>query len=157
MKTKRSFSYVLISSLLVLSVLQGCNDDGDAANPTPPDVTPSAGKKATGGSGGSSSEGGSSNKAGTKATPDGGTGATDGGAPPTEVPVAGQAGQGGEGPAQPSCDPLLGTDGCFNCPKNGEVEQWLNRCVDSDCLPFANTKARLPLLKADGSLPALPN
>jgi len=156
MKTKRSFSYVLISSLLVLSALQGCSDDGDAANPTPPDVT-TAGKKATGGSGGSSSNGGSSNKAGTKATPDGGTGTTDGGAPPTETPVGGQAGQGGEGPVQPACDlPELGADGCFNCPKNGEVEQWLNRCVDSDCEPFDNAE-RLPLLEADGSLPALPN
>lgn len=155
MKTKRSFSYALISSVLVLSALQGCNDDGDA-NPTPPDVTPTAGKKATGGAG-DSSNGGSGNKAGTKATPDGGTGATDGGAPPTEVPVGGQAGQGGEGPVEPTCDPLTGADGCFNCPKNGEVEQWLNRCVDSDCVPFQNTAARLPRLKADGTLPPLPN
>jgi hypothetical protein len=155
MKTKRSFSYVLISSVLVLSVLQGCNDDSDA-NPAPPDVTPAAGKKATGGSGGSSSNGGSGNKAGTTTTPDGGTGSTDGGAP-TETPVGGQAGQGGAGSVQPTCDPLLGADGCFNCPKNGEVEQWLNRCVDSDCVPFENTAARLPRLKADGSLPPLPN
>lgn len=154
MKTKRSFSYVLISSLLVVSVLQGCSDD-DAANPTPPDVT-TAGKKATGGSGGSSSNGGSGNKAGTKATPDGGTGTTDGGAPP-EPPVGGQAGQGGEGPVDPVCDPLLGADGCFNCPADGEVEQWLSRCVDSDCVPFENTAARLPRLKADGTLPPLPN
>ena len=35
--------------------------------------------------------------------------------------------------------------------------QLLNFNVESDCVPFANTKARLPLLKADGSLPALPN
>ena len=156
MKTKRSFSYALISSLVVLAVLQGCNDDGDSnANPTPPDVV-TAGKKADGGSGGSANNGGSGNKAGTKATPEGGGGAAEGGAPPVVTPVGGQAGQGGEAP-EPSCDPLTGADGCFNCPKNGEVEQWLNRCVESDCVPFANTKARLPLLKADGSLPALPN
>lgn len=156
MKTKRSISHVLVSSLAVLSVLQGCGDDDSGANPTPPDVV-TAGKKADGGSAGSSStNGGDGNKAGTKATPEGGSGATDGGAPAV-TPVGGAGGAGGEGPDQPTCDPLTGADGCFNCPKNGEVEQWLNRCVDSECVPFDNSVTRLKLIKANGSLPALPN
>jgi hypothetical protein len=168
MKTKGSISHAFCGALALFVVLQGCGDD-DNDNPQPPDdVTPIAGTKSTGGSGGKSnaSDGGDTNstagtgKGGSNNTGGTGKGGSESGA------GAGNDGQGGEpevggagaGPGpQPQCDlPELGADGCFNCPVDGEVEQWLNRCVDSDCEPFDNA-ARLPLLESDGSLPDLPN
>jgi hypothetical protein len=162
MQTKLSISRAFCGALALLLALQACGDDD---NPTPPDdVTPTAGTGAKGGSGGragtSNSDAGAdgdgeSGKGGTKAT--GGTKAI-GGTKPTTDGGAEPVGGGGEGPdPAPACDlPELGEDGCFNCPVNGETEQWLNRCVDSDCEPFDNGPARLPLLEADGSLPDLP-
>ena len=150
MKTvkRQSLGSIVIAAVVALTASQGCSDDSDA-NPTPPDVT-TGGTKGNGGSGNragsSSNEGGSGNT---------GQGGAAGGGTATE---AGSGNAGGDGPIpQPECElPELGEDGCFNCPKNGEAEQWLNRCADSDCEPFDNA-ARLPLLNADGSLPDLPN
>jgi hypothetical protein len=156
---RNSLGMAIFSAVLLLGALQGCGDDDD--NPAPPDVE-------TGGSnttaGGKSSQAGSSSNAGKGGKGgSGNTGNTDeGGNAPTHNGGSGNdAGSGNEGggdnPPIPACTlPELGADGCFNCPKDGEPEQWLNRCVDSDCVPFDNA-ARLPLLKPDGSVPALPN
>lgn len=150
----RSLAHALIASLLVLGALQGCRDDGDD-NPTPPDITPSGGTHTNGGTSNKAGNGGKTDNAGTKNEPEGGT---DPGGGTSTDPVGG-GGQGSDGPIpQPECDlPELGEDGCFNCPKNGELEQWLNRCSDGDCVPFENSQERLPLLKNDGTLPPLPN
>ena len=149
MKTQRSVGYALFTAILVLSGLQGCGDEGED-NEKPPTVKPT---------GGSSNAGGEDNSGGTGNTGntgnEGGTGAQGGAPPDATGGVGGEAG----GPPQLDCGelPLQGADGCFNCPTNGDNEQWFNRCVESACEPFENTPARLPLLKADGSLPDLPN
>lgn len=153
MKNVRSFNYALFGTLALFTVLQGCGDDKDE-NAKPPTVKPAGGSGGKNSSEAGSDGGGTTNKGGTSDPGNGGTGAEAGG-PPEEV--AGAGGGGGGAPPGPACDPLLGTNGCFNCPADGEQEQWFNRCVDSTCLPFANTEARLPLLNADGSLPNLPN
>jgi hypothetical protein len=146
---KRSYlAPTLLLSLALVAI--ACSDDGDD-NPKPPDVG-TAGTKTTAGSGGKApGTAGSTGNNGGAPNPEGGGGSTttDGGEPPV---VAGN-GQGGAPTVE--CDlPELGKDGCFNCP-NAQVE-YLNRCSDGDCLPFDNAE-RLPLLKADGSLPDLPN
>lgn len=153
---RHSLGTAVFSAVLLLATAQGCGDDDD--NPKPPDVE-------TGGSnttGGKSSTAGSSNKGGkagenTGNTDQGGNGpVTDGGSGNTDQGGSGNEG-GGDNPPIPACTlPELGEDGCFNCPKDGEVEQWLNRCAEGDCVPFDN-QARLPKLKSDGSLPDLPN
>jgi hypothetical protein len=156
MKTQRSFGYALIGLLSVFAALQGCSDD-ENSNDKPPTVTPTAGKTGSGGSdgenggaGNNTSTAGKTGKAGNAST--GGKTAQGG---ETSTPVGGVGGEGGDGQYVPDCNlPELGEDGCFNCPKNGQTEQWLNRCVDSECEPFDN--GRLPLLKADGTLPPLP-
>ena len=150
MTSKRTFSYALLGGLSLFLALQGCSDDGDE-NPTPPDITPE------GGSGGSSTSGSGGKAGGGKNT--GGSDAEDGGTNNTGNVGGGDpvpaGGEGGGGPVQPACDlPELGTDGCFNCPLNGETEQWLNRCLETDCEPFDNS--RLPQLEDDGALPDLP-
>jgi hypothetical protein len=150
----RSLTHALVASFVLLVALQGCGDDADD-NPTPPDITPSGGANSAG-TGNKAGNGGKANNAGTKNEPQAGTDTGSGGTPTDPV---GGGGQGGDGPIpQPECDlPELGDDGCFNCPKNGELEQWLNRCTDGDCVPFENTQERLPLLKNDGTLPPLPS
>jgi hypothetical protein len=151
---------VLISAAVFLAAIQGCSDS-DNANPKPPDVNTGGSNTqgGTNGKAGSSSNGGKSgsgNKAGTAGKgEEGGTSSTDGGTSPIEA--GSNDGGAGGAPPQPACDkPELGEDGCFNCPKDKKPEQWLNRCTAGDCEPFDN-KARLKLLKADGSLPILPN
>lgn len=147
MKTKNTFSYALLGGLGLLLALQGCGDDDDK-NPTPPVIgdAGSGGSNNTSGTGGKSG-GGTANEGGTDNTGNigntGGTGAT------------GAVGGEGGSPFVPECNlPELGEDGCFNCPENGQTEQFLNRCLDTDCEPFDND--RLPQLEADGSLPDLP-
>jgi hypothetical protein len=161
MKLRKQFPLVsaLLGAALVLVVAQGCSDSGND-NVAPPDVNGgnngTGGSKAHGGSagnttgnignsgggdeGGAPSNPGSGGKGGTSSSNDAGTG-NEGG---------------GDNPPIPACDqPEKGVDGCFNCPQDKQLEQWLNRCVESDCVPFDN-KARLPKLKADGSVPPLP-
>ena len=148
----RPLGTLALVALVTLAAIQACGGDSND-NPTPPITTggknstgASAGKSNTPGDGGSTAQGGNGT---------GNNGSTDGGTPSE----AGSGNEGGGGTIpEPTCNlPELGEDGCFNCPQNGEAEQWLNRCVDSDCLPFPNTKERLPKLNDDGSLPDLPN
>ncbi len=162
MKNLRSRTHAFCGALAVLVALQGCGDDDD--NPTPNDVTPTAGTK-TGGTGGKPSTGdgggdeggntntGNTNTGNTGNTNTGNTGNTgDGG----NDPIGGQGG--GNNIPEPVCDlPERGDDGCYNCPEDGEQVQWLNRCVDGDCVEFDDEK----LVKLNGDrtkpLPALPN
>lgn len=46
-------------------------------------------------------------------------------------------------------------EGCFRCPATTSLEL-LNQCTTASCQPFVNDTTRLPLLRADGSLPPLP-
>jgi hypothetical protein len=150
MKTKRSWSWALVGAVTVLAALQGCGDD-DSGNDKPPTTV-----KPTGGSGGTGNEAGSDARGG---APDGGGKKSTGGTGNTGN-IAGTGGEavGGSGgaPPEPACDlPELGEDGCYNCPVKGRFEQWVNRCLDSDCVPFDNT--RVTQIEDDGALPALPN
>lgn len=145
----------LLGATLVLVATQGCGDNGDD-NVKPPDVN-----------GGTKNTGGSKSNGGSAGNTTGNTGGADeGGAPSTTGGTGGKGGNasdagsgnegGGDNSPIPECDkPETGADGCFNCPKDKDVEQWLNRCVDSDCVPF-NNEARLPKLQADGTVPPLP-
>jgi hypothetical protein len=56
------------------------------------------------------------------------------------------------GPDAGSCE---GEDGCWSCAPTTSVH-FLNRCTDAICDPFPVTQARLPLLRADGTVPPLP-
>lgn len=168
MKLRKQFPLVtaLLGASLVLIVAQGCSDSGND-NVAPPDVN--GGNDSTGGTkgnGGSKANGGSAgNTTGNVGNSGGGdeggapnsTGGTPGKGGTTSSSDAGTGNEGGgDNPPIPQCDkPEKGADGCFNCPKDKQLEQWLNRCVESDCVPFDN-KARLPKLKADGSVPPLP-
>lgn len=151
-----------VAVALVLTVAQGCSDSSND-NVKPPDVN--GGSSSTGGKNGS---GGKSNSGGKAGSSTGNAGGGDeGGAPSTSGGKGGTGGTsvsdagsgnegGGDNPPIPECDkPETGKDGCFNCPKDKDLEQWLNRCTDGDCVPFDN-KARLPKLKADGTVPPLP-
>ncbi|MDF3069733.1 MAG: hypothetical protein K0R38_5334 [Polyangiaceae bacterium] len=156
MTTKRSWSWALLSSFVVLAALQGCGDDEGGNDKPPTTVKPTGGTSGTGNEAGSDAQGGSPDGGGTKNT--GGTGNTGNtgntNAGGSDAPVGGN-GAGGA-PPEPACDlPELGEDGCFNCPVKGEQEQWLNRCLETDCVPFDN--ARVTQINADGSLPPLPN
>lgn len=146
---RHSITSAVIATLTVLAVTQGCSDDGDNPTPPPPivgqggeggDGTGNTGNIGSGGEGATSSAG-TGNEGGT-----GNTGNT------------GNGGEGGEPPLPlPECDsnlPERGPNGCYNCPEDGETEQWLNRCVAGDCLPF-NNAARLPRLGANGERPPL--
>lgn len=149
---RQSLATAMLGALCLLASAQGCNDGNDD-NPKPPDVG-AAGSGTTGGKSGSTA--GSDNKGGENpGAPDGGTSGTGGTA---VTPEGGNGNEGGgDNPPLPECNlPELGKDGCFNCPKDGVLVQWLNRCAETDSAPFDN-KTRLPLLKADGSRPALPN
>jgi len=161
---RQTLGSALVAAIFAFAALQGCSDDND--NATPPDVNSggsntTAGKSgnqggSSAGKGGDTNKAGNGNKAGTAGTgTEGGTSPTEGGTGPG-VGGGEDGGAGGDAPV-PACTlPELGADGCFNCPKKGEVEQWLNRCSDGDCVKFDNA-ARLPKLKADGTVPALDN
>ena len=145
----------LFGAALVLAAAQGCGGDNSNDNPKPPDVGTS-GSNPTGGKPGTAGSDNKGGKAGNGNNPEGGTApVTNGGT--GNNPEGGNGNEaGGDNPPIPACTlPELGKDKCFNCPKDGQIAQWLNRCSDSDCVPFKN--ARLPQLKADGSRPALPN
>ncbi len=131
-----------------------CSDDSNNGNPAPPDVS-TGGKKPTAGSGNKAGNSNDSAGVGAGGSTGGAPDPGDGGEPPIDV---GGQGQGGEPSVpQPECDlPERGKDGCYNCPTNRVVEEFLNRCTDGDIVEFDNA-ARLPLLEDDGSLPDLPN
>lgn len=156
MTTKRSWSWALLGGLTVLAALQGCGDDDNGNDKPPTTVNPKGGSSGTGNEGGSdSNNAGSPDTGGTRNNGgSGGTGNTGNTAGTGDEPVAGN-GAGGA-PPEPACDlPELGEDGCYNCPVKGEFEQWVNRCLDTDCVPFDNE--RVTQIKEDGTLPPLPN
>lgn len=145
---KRSFAAASLFALGLLALAQGCGDD---KNDTPDPVIPvdggSGGKGTTGGKNGGGTAG-KSDHGGTGAVNEGGSGAVnnEGG--------TGATGDGGDGPIEPpACTlPERGENNCFNCPKDNETEQFLNRCVSgSKCVAFDNS--RVKLLKPDGTLP----
>ncbi len=45
--------------------------------------------------------------------------------------------------------------GCYRCTPTTS-DQFLDRCTSASCEPFENSRTRLPLLNADGTLPPLP-
>lgn len=144
-----------------LTLVQGCNDDGDA-NDKPDTTIPidTGGKSSSGGKSGvagKSDDGGgtagSSNSADAGATSEGGTGATGSG-------EGGTASEGGTSAVEPpKCAlPELGSNGCFNCPTDNLTAEWLNRCVSGlDYDNVFDNAERVPLLPADGKLPPFPN
>lgn len=96
-----------------------------------------------------------------------GCGSDEDAAPPsTDAPDTGGGGgtdtspndTGGDAPAPDTAEPprpeCEGEDGCWNCEPRNERE-FLNRCNDLARAVFDN-RARLPLLRADGTLPPLP-
>ncbi len=148
MKTKNLFP-MLLGSLFLVAV--ACGDDEDGGDNNKPPVVNTGGTKGGSGNkpgvGGEKTDGGGDNNGGA------GNNSSDGGEPP----VGNEGGSGGEPPIEVPCDlPERGENGCFNCPENRNLEQFLNRCTDGECIPFDNAE-RLPLLKADGSVPKLPN
>jgi hypothetical protein len=150
MKTKRSWSWALLGGVTVLAALQGCSDDDSGNDKPPPTVKPTGGSGGTGNQAGSDAQGGSPDGGGKKST--GGTGNTGNIAGTGGEPAGGSGGA----PPEPACDlPELGEDGCYNCPVKGQFEQWVNRCLETDCVPFDNT--RVTQIGDDGKLPALPN
>jgi hypothetical protein len=145
-----------------------CSSDDD--NPSPN----TGGTGAKGGSGGGAQSGGERSNGGTTSTGgasnEGGTGdtgqggASDGGtAEPGGAPATGGVGAGGapEGGAESGGANPGGAAGQGGTGDSGSTcpatdLEFLNRPSSSQCSKFPNTKARLPGLKADGSLPPLP-
>jgi hypothetical protein len=87
----------------------------------------------------------------------------DGGPPPDSGPRADahveiDAGDGDGGSERDAGIPdggCVSTGACWTCPPLVS-EHFLNACSDSTCEPFPNTTARLPRLRADGTVPPLP-
>lgn len=153
----RSASTWLTATLLVWSLASAgaCSSKDD--NPAPS----TGGRSGQGGSGGGSQSGGAPTTGGAGdaggAPADGGNSGEEGGAGPRGGTDSGgapsQGGAGNEGGGEIVGG--SGGEGAVNdCPAT-DLE-FLNRASDSQCSAFPNTKARLPLLKADGSLPPLP-
>jgi hypothetical protein len=157
---KHRNSSIKLACLFALGALaQGCGDDD--ANDKPDTNIPvdtggkASGGKANGGAGkanGGGTAGTSNTDAGT--TSEGGTGALGG-----TGADGGTGAEGGTGVIEPpKCTlPEHGTNDCFNCPTDGVTVEWLNRCVSG--LDYDNSfdnATRVPLLPADGKLPAFP-
>jgi len=139
--------------VLILAQIYGCSGGDDNDSPSKPPVV-TGGASGSGGSGkggsdkGGNGAGGDAN--GGDANSDGGTANTSGGTGNT----GGDNGTGGAPPIDNGCEPEETGDGCWTCPE--ETLQYLNQCTNSQCSPFVNDKAHLPLLNDDGSLPDLP-
>jgi hypothetical protein len=151
-----------------LAAVGACSSDDD--NPAPN----TGGTGAKGGSGGGSQSGGAksgnggtgtggaSSEGGTGDTGPGGTGeggsGEAGGATNTGAGAAGGAADGGTDSGGTNAGGAAGQGGTGDtgstCPAT-DLE-FLNRPNTSQCSKFPNTKARLPGLNADGSLPSLP-
>jgi hypothetical protein len=150
-------SLILVTFFGVLALAGACSSKDDNPTPNTGGTRTQGGSSATGGSGGKSS-GGTETSGGDGQTGGNGgasdTGGTDVGG---ELGTGGSAGDGGSG-ANGGSD--LGGGGAggagpdHTCPAT-DLE-FLNRPNTSQCSKFPNTKARLPLLNADGSLPPLP-
>lgn len=149
----------LVAALLTLGALAvACSDDNDNAEPGSPTFNTSTGGSAgsggsTAGSGGSVAGSGGST-AGSGGSPAGAGGSTAGSGGSTAGSGGSTAGSGGSaagsGGAAGSCD---GANGCYACTPV-TLEQHLNQCTDSQCVPFDNA-ARLPLFNG-GNLPPIP-
>jgi hypothetical protein len=136
--------------LLLLAQISGCSEGGNDEPSKPPVVT--GGANGTGGSG----KGGSGNNSagdGSGAEANGGNDSGEGGAGNTGA-TGNTGGDGAGGSPDNGCEPELTGDDCWICPENSE--QYLNQCSSSQCSPFVNDKARLPLLNNNGTLPKLP-
>ncbi len=88
------------------------------------------------------------------APPDGGP------RPDAQVADAGtDAGEPEDAGEQPDADSpdggCISDPDCWSCPPT-LGEHFLNACTDSTCEPFPVTTARLPRLRADGTVPPLP-
>ncbi|MBX3271346.1 MAG: hypothetical protein KF729_13860 [Sandaracinaceae bacterium] len=75
---------------------------------------------------------------------------------------AGEPQDGGDTPIDAGTDAgdvdaggCLAPTGCWDCPPSTS-EQFLNACTSAACDPFPITTARLPRLRADGTVPPLP-
>lgn len=141
-------SILLVAFTTALAFSGACSSKDD--NPTP-----NTGGKAQGGA--RTTGGSAGNGTGGIAT-SGGTGTSGGSAGASETggtDVGGEPGTGGTAGATDGGGGGAGGAGSDNnCPAT-DLE-FLNRPNDSQCSKFPNTKARLPLLNADGSLPPLP-
>lgn len=67
---------------------------------------------------------------------------------------AGEGPPDGEVPPDAGGDECRGADGCWSCAPTTE-EHLLNACTDFVGIPFDN-RARITILRPDGSLPPLP-
>jgi hypothetical protein len=88
-------------------------------------------------------------------------GAPDAGPAPVDVPAADAPATDAPATDAPATDvpandggSCAGDGGCYACAPS-TTAQFLNRCTTASCAPF-NNAVRLPLLRADGSLPPLP-
>jgi hypothetical protein len=150
---------VLVTFFAVLALAEACSSKDDNPTPNTGGTRTQGGSTAKGGSagkgsGGTSSSGGTSQSGGNGASD---TGGTDVGGEPGTGGTAGAGSEGGSG-ANGGSDVGGGGDGGASpdstCPASDLG--FLNRPSNSQCSKFPNTKARLPLLNADGSLPPLP-
>jgi hypothetical protein len=57
--------------------------------------------------------------------------------------------------ATPDAFDCVAPEGCFRCAPTTS-DEFLDRCTTASCEPFVNDSTRLPLLRADGTLPPLP-
>jgi hypothetical protein len=119
----------LTSLALGLCVLWGATACDDESTDSP-DSGAEGGRVSRAGSGGKGGAGGKGGESGDAGSED-------------EAGSGGSGGKGGSG----------STNECFDGEPE-EVEQFLNRCTDSECEAFDNAE-RLPLLE-DGELPPLP-
>jgi hypothetical protein len=159
--TKHELKNILLAAMVLTSsaFAQACGDDDDS------DDQPVAGDTSRGGRGGRGGNGASGAGGVGGKTSDAGNGDSGGrggagaggksGAAGSGAGAGGKSagGTGGANAGAGGADACKGDKDCYSCePK--ETLQYLNHCTDSQCEPFDNS--RLPLLKADGSLPALP-
>jgi hypothetical protein len=153
-------SLVLVAFFGVLALAGACSSSDDNPSPNTGGKRTQGGSTATGGSAGNGrggAGGGGKQAGGSGGASD--TGGSDVGGEPGTGGSAG-AGDGGNGANGGSDVGGGGSGGAAGsgpdntCPATDL--QFLNRPNSSQCSKFPNTKARLPLLNADGSLPPLP-
>jgi hypothetical protein len=142
------FSMKMHAPLLVAALVWGsaCGGDGEEVVP-PSTLPPDAGTPVP--------DGGSSTPDGGAAVPDGGPAPDPGDGGSTTPPdVDAETPLEDTGPVEPPPADCTTPEGCFRCPPRNELEL-LNQCNDRSSAVFDN-RARLPLLRPDGSLPPLP-
>ncbi|HWA74159.1 MAG TPA: hypothetical protein VG937_17570 [Polyangiaceae bacterium] len=152
-------SLILVTFSGVLALAGACSSNDDNPTPNTGGTRTQGGSSATGGSagkssGGTATSGGASQTGGNGGASD--TGGTDVGGEPGTGGTAGSGdgGGGANGGGDVGGGGAGGAGPDNTCPAT-DLE-FLNRPNTSQCSKFPNTKARLPLLNADGSLPPLP-